>query len=64
MPRFAVRRLPIWMLSIVAVLTALLMWVGIDERHEVGPVPIILASIWALFVLASLPRVFKRDDPH
>lgn len=58
------RRLPIWMLSILAVLTALLMWVGIEERHEIGPVPIILASIWALFILASLPRVFTPDDPH
>ena len=55
------RRLPAWLLAVLAVLTGLLMWVGIDERHEVGPVPIILAALWALFVLASVPRIFKRD---
>lgn len=55
------RRLPIWMLTIIAGLTVVLMIVGIHDRHEVGPVPIILAALWALFVLASAPKVFKRD---
>lgn len=55
------RRLPIWMLTIIAGLTVLLLVVGIEDRHEVGPVPIILAVLWALFVLASAPKVFKRD---
>ncbi len=57
------RRLPIWMLGVLTLLTALLLWVGIDERHEVGPVPIVLAVIWALFILGSAPKVFSRD-PH
>jgi hypothetical protein len=52
------------MLFVLAVLTGLLMWVGIEERHEIGPVPIILASIWVIFILASLPKVFSRDDSH
>lgn len=56
-----VRRLPIWMLTIIAGLTVLLMIVGIEDRHEVGPVPIILAVLWAVFVLASAPKVFSRD---
>jgi hypothetical protein len=59
-----VRRLPIWMLLILTVLTVLLLLVGIDERHEVGPLPIILGVIWGLFVLGSLPRIFTRDEPH
>lgn len=58
------RRLPIWMLSVLVLLTVLLLWVGIDERHEIGPLPIGLGVLWALFVLGSLPKVFKRDDPH
>ena len=58
------KRLPPWILLVLAVLTALLMWVGIEEIDEVGPVPIVLASIWALFVLASVPKIFSRDDSH
>lgn len=48
----------------IAVLTGLLMWVAIKERHEVGPVPMVLAVIWALFVLGSAPKIFSRDDSH
>ncbi len=55
------RRLPAWILAVLAVITAALMWVGIDKRHEVGPVPIVLAAIWALFVLGSAPKIFSRD---
>ncbi len=58
------KRLSPFILFVIAVLTALLMWVGIAERDEVGPVPIILASIWAVFVLASVPKIFSRDDSH
>jgi hypothetical protein len=49
------------MLACLAVLTAALLWVGIDERHEIGPVPMILGGIWALFILVSIPRVFSQD---
>lgn len=58
------KRLPAWMLFVLAVLAALLLWVGIEERDQVGPVPIILAVVWALFVLAAVPKVFSRDDAH
>ncbi len=56
------KRLPAWMLFMLAVLTALLLWVGIDERHEIGPVPIVLGVIWVLFLLGSAPKIFSRDD--
>ena len=56
------KRLPAWMIGILAALTALLMWVGIDERHEIGPVPIVLAVLWIVFILASAPKIFGRDD--
>jgi hypothetical protein len=48
----------------LVLLTALLLWVGIKEREAVGPVPTILAVIWALFILASAPKIFSRDDDH
>jgi hypothetical protein len=56
-----VRRLPAWMLLILAGLTVALLWVGYDKRDEVGPVPLILGAVWAIFVLAAAPRVFSRD---
>ena len=58
------KRLPAWMLFVLAALAGLLLWVGIKERHEVGPVPIVLAVIWALFVLGAAPKIFSRDDAH
>ena len=58
------KRLPAWILFVLAVLAALLLWVGIEEQDEVGPVPVILAVVWAIFVLASVPKVFSRDDVH
>ena len=48
----------------LVVLTALLMWIGIKERDAVGPVPTVLAVIWALFVLGSASKIFSRDDDH
>jgi hypothetical protein len=59
-----VKRLPAWVLFVIAIITALLVWVGIEERHEIGPVPIILGVAWAVFVLASIPKIFSRDDLH
>ncbi len=46
----------------LALLTILLLWVGIKEREAVGPVPIILGVIWTLFILGSAPKIFSRDD--
>lgn len=56
------KRLPAWMIGMLTLLTALLLWVGIDERHEIGPVPMVLGVIWVLFILASAPKIFSRDD--
>lgn len=55
-----VRRIAPWILLVIALLSAALLWVGIDERHEIGPVPMILGGLWALFVLASAPLVFSQ----
>ena len=58
------KRLPVWMLFVIALLTAALLLVGIDKRDEVGPVPIILGVIWTLFILGSAPKILSRDDSH
>ena len=50
------------MIAMLTVLTALLLWVGIDERHEIGPVPILLGVVWVLFILGSASKIFSRDD--
>jgi hypothetical protein len=57
-----VRRIPAWILLVLAVLTAALLYVGWDERHHLGYVPLALGVLWALFVLGSAPKIFKQDD--
>lgn len=56
------KRLPIWMVGMLAVLTGLLIWVGIIERHELGPTPLILGIFWALFTLGAAKNVFADED--
>ena len=53
-------RIPAWILIVIAGLTVALLIVGWDERHHIGYVPFILGVLWALFVLASLPRMFSQ----
>jgi hypothetical protein len=50
------------MIGILVLLTAVLLVVGYEDRHEVGPVPMILGGLWVLFILASAPKIFSRDD--
>lgn len=60
--RFDVRRIPAWILLVLAILTAALLIVGIHEREHIGPVPMILAVLWGLFVLGSAPQIFSQKD--
>jgi hypothetical protein len=48
------------MVGLFLVLAALLIVVGIVEIDHVGPVPVVLGVLWALFTLASAPRVFAE----
>jgi hypothetical protein len=48
------RGLPVWMLAGLAVLSALLLWIGWDERHEAGYLPFVMGIVFALFTLAAL----------
>lgn len=58
-------RIPAWILLVLTALTVTLVIVGWNERHEVGPLPLVLGIMWGLFVLASAPKVFsQRDHNH
>ena len=55
-------RIPAWILLILAALAVTLVIVGEHELEENGPLPMTLGIIWALFVLASAPKVFSQKD--
>jgi hypothetical protein len=46
--------LPVWMLAALAALAALMIFLGFEERHEIGLVPLIVGILWGIFVLASI----------
>ena len=55
------KRLPIWMVLTLLVLSGLLLWIGFKERHEIGYLPVILGAIWLLFTLKSAKDVFADE---
>ncbi len=56
------RGLPVWMLAGLAVLSALLLWIGWDERHEAGYLPFVMGIIFALFTLAALGARARGEE--
>ena len=52
------KQIPLWMLGLFLCLSAGLIVIGAIEVGEVGPLPVALGILWALFTLASLPRAF------
>lgn len=56
------RRLPPWIVAVLAVISALLLWVGWTDRDEAGYLPFILGIAWTLFTLASAGGVLSQDD--
>ena len=48
------RGLPLWMLGGLAVLSALLLFIGWQDRHEAGYLPFVMGILFSLFTLASL----------
>lgn len=54
------RRIPAWIILILAVLAVVLIIVGYQVRHEAGILPMILGILWALFVLGSAPKIFSQ----
>jgi hypothetical protein len=56
------RRLPPWIVAVLAVISVVLLWVGWTDRHEAGYLPFILGIGWALFTLASAGGVLSQKD--
>lgn len=56
------RGLPVWMLTLMVVLTALLLVIGWEDRHEAGPVPFIMGIVFAVFTLASIGAKIRFED--
>jgi hypothetical protein len=54
--------LPAWILATLAVLTALLLFVGWHDRHEAGYLPFIMGIVFALFTLASLGAKARGEE--
>lgn len=55
------RRLPPWIVFFLAVLAVLLLVVGYVDRHHVGPLPMVLGALWAVFTLAAAGAMFKPE---
>ena len=56
------RGLPIWMLAGLAVLTALLLVIGWEDRDETGYLPFTIGIIFALFTLAAIGGKVRGED--
>lgn len=55
------KRLPIWIITVLLFLGVLTTWMGWIDRHEVGYLPFALGIMWVLFALSAAPRVFADD---
>lgn len=54
--------LPAWILGGMAILAALLLIIGWDDRHEAGYLPFIMGIIFAVFVLASAGAKARSEE--
>lgn len=55
------RRLPPWMVFFMGLLSLVLLVIGYEDRHEVGPLPMILGAIWLVFTLGAAGAMFKPE---
>lgn len=56
------RGLPIWMIGLLAVLTALLLVIGWEDRHEAGYLPFAFGIVFALFTLGAIGGRVRGED--
>jgi hypothetical protein len=54
--------LPVWILTVLVVLTAGLLAVGWHDRHEAGYLPFVLGFVFALFTLAAIGGKVRGDE--
>jgi hypothetical protein len=56
------RGLPIWMLGLLAILTALLIVIGWHDREEAGYLPFVMGIVFALFTLGAVGGRVRGED--
>ena len=56
------RGLPIWMIGLLAILTALLIVIGWHDREEAGYLPFILGIVFAIFTLGAVGGRVRGED--
>ena len=56
------RGLPAWMIALLAGLTALLLVIGWQDRHEAGYLPFIFGILFALFTFAAIGGRVRGED--
>ena len=56
------RGLPIWMIGLVAILSALLLVIGWHDRDEAGYLPFIMGIVFALFTLGAIGGRVQGED--
>lgn len=56
------RGLPAWMIAGIAVLSGLLVWVGWMDRHEAGPLPLVMGILFALFTLGAIGGRVRGEE--
>lgn len=56
------RGLPFWMIATFAALSVMLIWVGWHDAAKIGPLPMILGIVWAVFTLATLGAKLRPQD--
>ena len=54
--------LPVWILTVLVVLTAGLLAVGWHDRHEAGYLPFVMGIVFALFTLGALGGKARGDE--
>ena len=54
--------LPVWILGGVAILAALLLVIGWNDRHEAGYLPFIMGCVFAVFVLAAAGAKARSEE--
>lgn len=56
------RGLPVWMIALIAGLSALLLIIGWDDRHEAGYLPFAFGILFALFTLGAIGGRVRGED--
>ncbi|MDH3227283.1 MAG: hypothetical protein OEM67_09385 [Thermoleophilia bacterium] len=55
------KRLPLWIVAVLAVLTVMMIWAGWQERHEAGVLPVTIGLVWLAITVASVGRIAASE---